>query len=58
MLTPGYNTCWEQFASTKWYNEGEFDENSGYMSLEYIHNNIHVSQNDAHIVRESADYDD
>jgi tyrosinase len=38
MFSPRYNATWGQFASTKWTLEGT---NTGYLSLEYIHNNVH-----------------
>ncbi|KAJ4265994.1 hypothetical protein NW762_003967 [Fusarium torreyae] len=38
---PGYNTTWGQFASTKWIAEGNGCPETGYISLGYIHNNIH-----------------
>lgn len=44
MFSPGYYKYWEEFCSTRWYSE---DHNTyppmGYLSLEYIHNNVHVS---------------
>ena len=40
MLSPGYFDCWETFASTKWNSP---KTNTGYLSLEYINNIIHVS---------------
>jgi hypothetical protein len=43
LFCPEYTPHWEQFASTKWYNEGSFDTFTGFLSLEYIHNNVHVS---------------
>ena len=42
MFTPEYNGTWGTFASTKWYREKEADIQTGYLSLEYIHNNVHV----------------
>jgi tyrosinase len=41
LFCPEYTPHWEQFASTKWYNEGSFDTFTGFLSLEYIHNNVH-----------------
>lgn len=41
MFSPDYNGKWTTFASTKWYAEDEAEVRTGYMSLEYIHNNIH-----------------
>jgi tyrosinase len=43
MFTKAYNTTWGEFASTKWNNEKHTNPKTGYMSLEYIHNNVHVS---------------
>lgn len=45
MLSPGYSSTWAQFASTKWYGERKSDDGLGYLSLEYIHNNVHVGPN-------------
>lgn len=42
MLSPNYNSTWGQFASTKWTHEGHGNSMSGFLSLEYIHNNVHV----------------
>ena len=39
LLTKGTFTTWGAFASTKWFAEQEVTE---YLSLEYIHNNVHV----------------
>ena len=47
MFTPEYNGTWGTFASTKWHSENETDIQTGYLSLEYIHNNVHVSQLDS-----------
>ncbi|KAL6405092.1 tyrosinase precursor [Ilyonectria robusta] len=44
MFCPEYNSTWGQFASTKWRNEGHTNS-TGYMSLEYIHNNVHPFHN-------------
>ncbi|CAH0055494.1 unnamed protein product [Clonostachys solani] len=41
MFTNAYNTTWGEFASTKWENEHPKKRKTGYMSLEYIHNNVH-----------------
>ncbi|KAG5815232.1 hypothetical protein H9Q74_002925 [Fusarium xylarioides] len=41
MFSKGYNSNWGQFASTKWIAEGKGCPKTGYISLEYIHNNIH-----------------
>ncbi|KAF4439226.1 tyrosinase precursor [Fusarium acutatum] len=41
MFSKGYNSNWGQFASTKWIAEGKRCPKTGYISLEYIHNNIH-----------------
>ncbi|KAF4454859.1 hypothetical protein F53441_2729 [Fusarium austroafricanum] len=41
MFSEGYNTTWGHFASTKWIAEGKGCPETGYISLEYIHNNIH-----------------
>lgn len=43
MFSPDYNSTWGSFASTKWFQESESTLSTGYLSLEYIHNNIHVS---------------
>ena len=40
MLSPGYFSSFEYFASTKW---NQPSVNSNYMSIEYIHNVVHVS---------------
>lgn len=42
MFTKDYFKSWETFASTKYYND---HPDTDYLSLEYIHNNIHVSCN-------------
>ena len=44
MFTSEYNGTWGTFASTKWWHESEADIQTGYLSLEYIHNNVHVGQ--------------
>ncbi|KAM0197862.1 hypothetical protein ACHAPI_004594 [Fusarium lateritium] len=41
MFSKGYNSTWGHFASTKWIAEGEACPETGYISLEYIHNNVH-----------------
>ncbi|KAF4497184.1 tyrosinase precursor [Fusarium agapanthi] len=41
MFAKGYNSNWGQFASTKWIAEDQGCPKTGYISLEYIHNNIH-----------------
>ncbi|KAF5001204.1 hypothetical protein FGRMN_1228 [Fusarium graminum] len=41
MFSPKYNTTWGQFASTKWTKEGYGNDITGFLSLEYIHNNVH-----------------
>ncbi|KAH8660069.1 common central domain of tyrosinase-domain-containing protein [Xylariales sp. PMI_506] len=41
MFSPQYNSTWGTFASTKWWNESEQLISTGYLSLEYIHNNVH-----------------
>lgn len=41
MFSEDYNGSWGSFASTKWFAEEELVIRTGYMSLEYIHNNIH-----------------
>lgn len=41
LYTKNYFSSWEYFASTKYYAEGSTTD---YLSLEFIHNNIHVSQ--------------
>lgn len=43
MFSDGYHSTYEQFSSTKWYGSKETQVASGYLSLEYIHNNVHVS---------------
>jgi hypothetical protein len=48
MFTPQYNSTSGTFASTKWYRELEADLQTGYLSLEYIHNNVHVGVNPTH----------
>ncbi|KAJ3530012.1 hypothetical protein NM208_g9513 [Fusarium decemcellulare] len=41
MFSPQYNHTWGNFASTKWIKEGQGGVKSGYLSLEYLHNNVH-----------------
>ncbi|KAF4991858.1 hypothetical protein FGRMN_7576, partial [Fusarium graminum] len=41
MFSKGYNSTWGHFASTKWIAESEGHPEKGYISLEYIHNNVH-----------------
>ncbi|CAG7564494.1 unnamed protein product [Fusarium equiseti] len=41
MFSPQYNDTWGQFASTKWTYEGYGNSMNGFLSLEYIHNNVH-----------------
>ncbi|KIL84922.1 hypothetical protein FAVG1_11792 [Fusarium avenaceum] len=41
MFSKGYNSTWGHFASTKWIAESEDCPETGYISLEYIHNNVH-----------------
>ncbi|KAI6760465.1 hypothetical protein HG530_009325 [Fusarium avenaceum] len=41
MFSKGYNSTWGHFASTKWVAESEDCPETGYISLEYIHNNVH-----------------
>lgn len=46
MFSPGYHSSWESFASTRYHTEeekGPLPEAPGYLSLEFIHNKIHVS---------------
>lgn len=42
MFSPKYNETWGTFATTKWWNESERTLTTGYMSLEFVHNNLHV----------------
>ena len=46
MLSPGYFKSWETFASTRWNNPKDIG-NTEFLSLEYIHNVIHVSRDTA-----------
>lgn len=41
MFSPGYFSSWEAFASTLYIEQNSAATN--FLSLEYIHNNIHVS---------------
>ncbi|KAH6869516.1 hypothetical protein B0T10DRAFT_418433 [Thelonectria olida] len=41
LFSPQYSDTWGTFASTKWFAESAQDISTGYMSLEYIHNNVH-----------------
>ncbi|KAI2628592.1 common central domain of tyrosinase-domain-containing protein [Hypoxylon sp. NC1633] len=41
MFSPLYNSTWGTFASTKWWAESQKSISTGYMSLEYVHNNVH-----------------
>ncbi|KAF4461201.1 hypothetical protein FALBO_12005 [Fusarium albosuccineum] len=41
LFSPEYTDTWDTFASTKWWKESAQDVSSGYLSLEYIHNNVH-----------------
>ncbi|KAM5350817.1 hypothetical protein ACJ41O_007322 [Fusarium nematophilum] len=41
MFSENYNKTWGQFASTKWIREGHGSDTTGFLSLEYIHNNVH-----------------
>ncbi|EWZ40660.1 common central domain of tyrosinase-domain-containing protein [Fusarium oxysporum Fo47] len=41
LFSPEYTDTWETFSSTKWWNESARDISTGYLSLEYIHNNVH-----------------
>lgn len=41
MFSPGYHRSWESFATTKY--TPEKGEDLGFLSLEFIHNVIHVS---------------
>lgn len=43
MLSDGYHSTYEQFSTTKWWDSKKALVSTGYLSLEYIHNNIHVS---------------
>ncbi|KAI3577567.1 common central domain of tyrosinase-domain-containing protein [Fusarium oxysporum f. sp. albedinis] len=41
LFSKKYTDSWETFASTKWWKESAQDVSTGYLSLEYIHNNVH-----------------
>ncbi|KAJ4245277.1 hypothetical protein NW762_014147 [Fusarium torreyae] len=41
LFSSQYTDTWETFSSTKWWNESARDISTGYLSLEYIHNNVH-----------------
>ncbi|KPM45298.1 hypothetical protein AK830_g1254 [Neonectria ditissima] len=41
MFTSKYTDTWDTFASTKHWKESEQNISTGYLSLEYIHNNVH-----------------
>ncbi|KAL4721786.1 hypothetical protein ACLX1H_011280 [Fusarium chlamydosporum] len=41
LFCPKYTDTWETFSSTKWWNEDAQKISTGYLSLEYIHNNAH-----------------
>ncbi|KAF4981580.1 hypothetical protein FZEAL_2646 [Fusarium zealandicum] len=41
MFSEQYHSTWGQFASTKWVKEQQGDGKTGFISLEYIHNNVH-----------------
>ncbi|EXL91305.1 hypothetical protein NOF04DRAFT_18079 [Fusarium oxysporum II5] len=41
LFSSEYTDTWETFASTKWWNESAREISTGYLSLEYIHNNVH-----------------
>lgn len=43
LFSDEYNDTWGSFSSTKWWAESARTFTTGYLSLEYIHNNIHVS---------------
>ncbi|KAF4963454.1 hypothetical protein FSARC_8551 [Fusarium sarcochroum] len=43
MYCKGYNSTLGQFASTKWIAEGNGCPETGCILLEYIHNNVHES---------------
>lgn len=44
MFSDGYHTTWASFASTA-HNNPRDTHNSDYLSLEHIHNTLHVSLN-------------
>ncbi|KAH6950229.1 hypothetical protein DER45DRAFT_580235 [Fusarium avenaceum] len=41
LFSPQYTDTWETFSSTKWWKESARSISTGYLSLEYIHNNAH-----------------
>ncbi|KAF4956914.1 hypothetical protein FGADI_3517 [Fusarium gaditjirri] len=41
LFSPKYTDSWDTFSSTKWWNESARNISTGYLSLEYIHNNVH-----------------
>jgi tyrosinase len=50
LFSPQYSDTWGTFASTKWFAESAQNVSTGYLSLEYIHNNVHVSQRTLYIL--------
>ncbi|KAL2690149.1 hypothetical protein Neosp_004217 [[Neocosmospora] mangrovei] len=41
LFSDEYNDTWGSFSSTKWWAESARTFTTGYLSLEYIHNNVH-----------------
>ncbi|KAM6534644.1 hypothetical protein FALCPG4_004271 [Fusarium falciforme] len=41
LFSSEYNDTWGSFSSTKWWAESARTLTTGYLSLEYIHNNVH-----------------
>ncbi|RSL78216.1 hypothetical protein CEP51_008394 [Fusarium floridanum] len=41
LFSSEYNDTWGSFSSTKWWAESAQTFTTGYLSLEYIHNNVH-----------------
>ncbi|KAM0421046.1 hypothetical protein ACHAPT_011117 [Fusarium lateritium] len=41
LFSSEYNDTWGSFSSTKWWAESAQTVTTGYLSLEYIHNNVH-----------------
>ncbi|KAH7147138.1 hypothetical protein B0J13DRAFT_622059 [Dactylonectria estremocensis] len=41
MFSSKYTDTWDTFASTKWWEKSAQEISTGYLSLEYIHNNVH-----------------
>ncbi|EXK27302.1 hypothetical protein FOMG_16120 [Fusarium oxysporum f. sp. melonis 26406] len=41
LFSKKYTDSWEAFASTKWWKESCQNVSTGYLSLEYIHDNVH-----------------